>query len=204
MAIDLTSYTNIESGLFVEIICSKYRTTSSGSYTTTALRFTDRMQPYTVEGGYYSAVGQLLNITSTSSELRVSPNDLTVSISGIATDSASLLQIIYSKFKGSTINIYRGIINSNTASLISMSGNPIGKFKGVITNYSLTEDYNFDNRISTNTISFNCASVVDVLDKKISGRRTNPENQKLLYPNDLSMDRVPGLVGSYFDFGVKK
>jgi len=96
MAIDLTSYTNIESGLFVEIICSKYRTTSSGSYTTTALRFTDRMQPYTIEGGYYSAVGQLLNITSTSSELRVSPNDLTVSISGIATDSASLLQIIYS------------------------------------------------------------------------------------------------------------
>lgn len=204
MPINLTSYTNIESGLFVEIICTKYRTTSSGSYTTETLRFTDRPQAFSVAGEVYSSVGHLLNITSSSSELRVSPNDITVSISGIASDSASLLQIIYSKFKGSKINIYRGIIDNSTGALLSISGNPIGKFKGVITNYNLSEDFNYDGRISTNTVSFNCASVVDVLDKKYTGRRTNPENQKLLYPSDLSMDRVPGLVGSYFDFGVKK
>ena len=204
MTINLTSYTNIESGLFVEIICTKYKTTSGGSFTTQALRFTDRSIGFLVAGEVYTSIGHLLSITGTSSELRVSPNDLTVSISGIASDSASLLQIIYSRFKGSKINIYRGIINSDTGVLLSISDNPIGKFKGIITNYTLTEDFNYNGRVSTNTVSFTCASVVDVLERKITGRRTNPESEKQLYPSDLSMDRVPGLVGSYFDFGVKK
>jgi hypothetical protein len=204
MPINLTSYTNIESGLFVEIICSKYKSSSGASFTTQALRFSDRMQAFTVAGEVYSSIGHLLSITGTSSELRVSANDLTVSISGIASDSPSLLQIIYSRFKGSTINIYRGIIDNSTGALLSTSGNPIGKFKGIITNYTLTEDFNYDGRVSTNTVSFTCASVVDVLERKITGRRTNPESEKQLYPSDLSMDRVPGLVGSYFDFGVKK
>jgi DNA repair exonuclease SbcCD nuclease subunit len=44
--------------------------------------------------------------------------------------------------------------------------------------------------------------VVELLNNKTSGRRTNPGDQKEWYPTDLSMDRVPGLANSNFNFGA--
>ena len=46
------------------------------------------------------------------------------------------------------------------------------------------------------------SSVVELLNNKVSGRQTNPRDQKLYYPTDLSMDRVPALAKSNFNFGA--
>jgi hypothetical protein len=59
-------------------------------------------------------------------------------------------------------------------------------------------------RSSTNTITLICANNLTILANTLKGRRTNPVDQRKYYPNDLSMDRVPKLIDSYFDFGVPK
>jgi hypothetical protein len=93
------------------------------------------------------------------------------------------------------------LFTPGTTNLIPITINPIGRFFGFVNNYQLAEDYSIETRTASNTIVMTCSSVVDVLDNKISGRKTNPASQKLYFPNDLSMDRVPSLVNSVFNFG---
>jgi hypothetical protein len=78
------------------------------------------------------------------------------------------------------------------------------RFIGFVNNMALDEEYDTENRISSNTVVLSCSSVVDVMQNKISGRRTNPASMKRFYSSDISMDRVPTLINSYFDFGAKK
>jgi hypothetical protein len=44
--------------------------------------------------------------------------------------------------------------------------------------------------------------VVNVLENKVAGRKTNPKSQKQFYPSDRSMDRVPTLKGATYNFGA--
>lgn len=200
MPINLTSYTSIESGLFVRIECDKYRTSPSAGFSTQVLRFSDLIRTVTINSESYPGLGRLLSISSTSSDLRVNGQELTIVVSGIP--NASIAEIVNSRIKGSSVEIRRGIFNASTGQLLAISGNPVGRFFGIITNYSLNEEYNIENKTSTNTIVITCASDVEVLAKKLGGRKTNPESQKLLYPSDLGMDNVPKLVGTYFNFGA--
>jgi hypothetical protein len=39
------------------------------------------------------------------------------------------------------------------------------------------------------------------LQNRISGLKTNPTVWKNFYPNDTSMDRVPVIASTFFDFG---
>lgn len=199
MSLDLTTYASLQSNLFVELIIEKYRTSAGSGFTTQTLRFSDRLTPYTISGQVYTGLGKLLSITNSSSELRATPFDVTVTLSGIP--NTSIAEIIHSRIKGSTITISRGLFNANTEQLLAVSPNPVGRFKGYVNNYSLNEDYDADSRTSTNTIVLICSSTVSLLQNKISGRRTNPESQKRFYSTDVSMDRVPVLKDSYFDFG---
>jgi hypothetical protein len=200
MALDLSSYTAIQSNLFVRLTIDEYRTGTSGSYTSQVLKFCDRQGSYTIGSDTYNGLGNLMAVTSTSSEIRVSGQEVTVTVSGIP--ETSINEIVNSKIKGSQIIIYRVLFNPTTNVALSISGNPAGRFTGFVTNYSLTEEYDILSRTSTNTISFHCASVIDVLANTASGRRTNPEDQKSWYPSDLSMDRVPSLAKSNFNFGA--
>jgi hypothetical protein len=75
---------------------------------------------------------------------------------------------------------------------------------GFVTNYSISEEYDNQARTAKSSIIFTCASKLDVLGNTSSGRRTNPDDQKALYPTDISMDRVTSLSGSNFNFGAPK
>jgi hypothetical protein len=162
------------------------------------LRFSNYNIPLTVNGYLYTGIGQLMAVTETTNELRVSPNELTVTISGIPPEN--IVQVLSYKFKGSPIYVYRGLFNPTTGMLISGTPNPIGKFQGLINNFTLNEEWSGQD--ATNTISFVCTSTVGLLSNKISGRRTNPVDEKAWYPGDLSMDRVPTLANSNFNFGA--
>jgi len=141
-------------------------------------------------------VGALTGVSSTRSELRTSSNSVTVSLSGIP--NSSIIEIINSKIKSSRVDIYRAYFDAQTNAQI---GDVQGRFKGFVNNYSLEEDFDINARTSTNTILLECASNIDVLGNKRTGRKTNPESQKKHFPNDLSMDRVPNLENTTFDFG---
>jgi hypothetical protein len=201
MTINLSSYKTIQSNLFVRIQVDQYRTTSTGGYTQEILRFSDSLQTVTINAEQYLPLGRLMSIGDSRSELRVTGNELDIVLSGIP--DTSLTEILYSKIKGSPVRIYRLLSDASTGVALNIPGNPAGRYRGFVNNYSLNEEYDTDTRTSSNTIVLNCASSIDVLTNKFAGRKTNPQSQKKFYPGDISMDRVPTLENATFDFGKK-
>ena len=197
--INLSTYSAVRTALFVKIKIDEYRTTASGAFAPTVLAFSDHNDNFTIDGQVYVNVGRLMNVTASNSELRASSNSVTISLSGIP--NSAIAEIVNSKIKSAPVDIYRAFFNPSTGAQI---GDTQGRFRGFVNNYSLNEDYDVNARTASNTIILECASSIDILSRKYSGRRTNPESQKKYFPLDLSMDRVPVLENTTFDFGAPK
>jgi hypothetical protein len=80
--------------------------------------------------------------------------------------------------------------------------NPLIRFQGIVNNYSLEEDWTPGGTDARNTIAFICSSTVELMTNKVAGRRTNPIDENYFFPTDRSMDRVPNLANSNFNFGA--
>lgn len=203
MTLALTSYKAVESNLFVKIEVAYYKANPAATPSAVDLLFTDRMVSTSLEGDTYVGLGKLVSITGSTSELRASSNDLTITISGVPDTSIS--EIINSRIKGSSVTVYRGLYDASSGQFLSsVTGNPVIRFKGFVNNISLEEDYDVENRVSTNTIVFTCSNVVDIFENKIAGRKTNPSSNKKFFSTDISMDKVPNLTSTEFDFGAGK
>jgi hypothetical protein len=192
MSINLSAYRSIQTNLFVRLDIPGYQ----------VLTFSDYHRDYNIAGTNYTGIGQLLAVTNTTNNLRAAPEDITISISSIPASNISA--ILDNKIKGSNIKIYRGFFDPTTGSLLAVTGNPAGKFQGVVNNFDITDDLDVGDDTGTITLTLTCTSVVELLNNKITGRRTNPTDQKLFYPSDSSMDRVPSLAKSNFNFGAPK
>lgn len=190
MAIDLSSYNAIQTNLFVRLDVPGYQ----------VLKFSDLPYPYTINSESYTALGQLLSITDTNFELRATPQEVTVAISGIP--SANVTDILANKVKGSNIIIYRGFFNPKTGQLLSVAGNPAQKFQGVVSNFDITDELEMGSLTGSVTLTLTCSSIVELLSNKVTGRRTNPIDMKQFYPTDVSFDKVPALANSNFNFGA--
>jgi hypothetical protein len=164
------------------------------------LTFSDYYKTLTIDGTDYVGLGQLMNLTETVSDLRATPQELTVTISGIPT--ANLTDFLTKSIKGSDVSVLRGIFNPQTGALLAITGNPAGRFFGIVNNYAITEDYPETGKDASNSISIICNSNIGTLDRKTTGRFTNPVSQKSFYPSDLSMDRVPNIAGTNLNFGA--
>lgn len=202
MSIDLSSYASIGTALLVSITVDEYKATPSATPSSTVLRFTDYYKNIVYGGNTYTALGRLVGVTTTTSELKTSTSEITITISGIP--NTSIAEIINSRIKGCPVNVYRYVFNSATEQMLAISGNPAGRFFGVVNNYSLDEDYDNATKTATNTITLVCSSITEILGNKTAGRKTNPNSHKTFYPSDVSMDRVPNLKGTNFDFGVPR
>lgn len=202
MPLSLSNYDAIQTNLFVRLNVEYYKASPGDTASTQILTFSDRNISTSINGDTYVGLGNLLSITNSTSELSPSSGDLTITLSGIP--NSSIAEIMNSRIKGSDIKVMRGIYNASTGTLLTGIGtNPINRFMGFVNNLSLNEDYDVITRTSSNTLVLVCSSVVDVLNNKVSGRKTNPDSQKKFFPSDISMDRVPTIESSYFDFGAK-
>lgn len=188
--IDLSTYGEIETALFCRMDVPDYA----------ILRFSNYNRPLTVNGESYNGLGTLLGITDSASSLRSSGGGLTITLSGIP--NTSIAEILNNKIKGSAIQIWRVVFDPRTGQQLNIPGNPAGRFQGIVNNYSLEEDWQPGTDTSSNTMVLTCSSTVEILSNKVSGRRTNPTDQKAFYTGDLSMDRVPTLANSNFNFGA--
>ena len=72
------------------------------------------------------------------------------------------------------------------------------KFKGIVTNYSISDQIDVSSSTSSSTIALTCNSMVEVLMNKVNGRRTNSSDF-----TDKSMSKVQALSYSNFNFGAK-
>jgi hypothetical protein len=189
MSLDLSTYDSLQTNLFVRLDIPGYQ----------VLTFSDYHKNLTFGGTTYSGLGQLLSLSNTTNNLRATSEELSMSISGIP--AGNITDILNNKVKGSSLKVYRAFFDSITGELLNIAGNPAGKFQGVVNNFDISDDLEMGSDTGTITLTLTATSVVDMLTKKVSGRRTNPIDQKALYPNDQSMDRVPSLAKSNFNFG---
>lgn len=191
MTVSLASLRAVETALFVRIDVPGYD----------VLRFSNYYRPYTINGESYTGLGTLVGITNSDNNLRAAPGTLTITISGIP--NSNLAEILDSKIKGSNVQVWRVFFDPVTGQPLDLAVNPIGRFQGIVNNYSLDESWEQGSQTITNTMGIICSSTVQVLNNKISGRRTNSTDQKRLYPTDTSMDRVAVLATTNFNFGAQ-
>jgi hypothetical protein len=191
MVQDLSSYRSIQTNYFVRIDVP-----GAGNRITVS----DYHKDYVLNSYTYTGVGDLLNLSKTTSNIRATSDEFTLGISGIPAGNIS--KFISQKVKGSEVYVTRGIFHPTTGELLSIANNPSSKFVGVVNNFTIKDD--LDGSDGELTIVITVSSVVEQLTNKVSGRRTNPIDQAEFYPNDESFDRVPQLTKSNFNFGAPR
>lgn len=185
----LTDYNSIKTHTFIKI-----------ELDSETWLFSDANTAYTFDGNEYIGAGQLISLTSTQSELRVSSSSVTINISGIPNSEIS--NVLNSGVKGQSVKIYRGFFDVNTGDWIALDVNPLLRYRGFINNFSISETWDNVSRTADNIIHLECASSIDQLQYKITGRATNPSSENKFFANDNSMDRVPNLENATFNFGA--
>jgi len=193
--IDLSTYPAIQTALFVKLDIPDYGITRFSDF--------DRVLAIEESDGNqydYDALGQLMSVSATGSDLRSTPGEVTITLSGIP--AANINQVLNYKIKGSEIEVRRAVFDPTTSLLLDIADNPMGKFVGIINNYEIVDDMSSSDGTGSVSINLVCTSILQVLSTKLSGRRTNPIDQKTYFPSDLSMDRVPSLANSNFNFGA--
>lgn len=189
MTTDLSSYASIATAFFVRLDVEDLG----------VLCFSNYYKDFVIGSDNYNALGSLMNLSDTTSELKLSDKEITITLSGIPTTNID--SVLDYNMKGSSVEIYRGIFNAQTgASIVS----PVGKFKGLVNNFALQEEYQEGSKDSSVTILLTCTSIVGTLRKKRAGRFTNPTDHRRFFPTDAGMDRVPNLIKSNFNFGAPK
>lgn len=188
--IDFRNTSALESAVFIKWTIPNFETAYLSDYNL----------PVSFGGNTYTSIGKLMSVSSTTTELKVSPSEVSVGLSGIPANSIS--EILTKEIKGSGLEIYRGFFNPTTHALLSLPGNtnPTLKFKGIVTNYEISDSFEYETNTFLTTITLTCNSIVEVLSNKVSGRRTNPVD----FPNEDSMRRVQALANSNFNFGAPK
>lgn len=188
--LNLSSYGSVQTCLFVRMDIP----------TLGVLKFSDYYKAYTINAESYTALGSIMSVSETISELKLSSSELNISLSGILTSNMDA--VLDYNIKGAPVKVYRVFFDPTTGAALSISGNPATKFIGIINNYNLVEEFDDVSKNSTVTINFACTSNIGIIQNRVAGRRTNPDDQKKLYPTDISMDRVPSLVDANFNFGA--
>lgn len=148
----------------------------------------------------YAPAGVLMSVSEGISELRATSVETAIGLSGIPVEYAITVQA--ARLKGSRVEIRRVFTDPITDNPLTIAGNPVFMFQGVVTNYGFSEQYNEFSDESSLVINLSCASLVDMLNTKIAGRRTNQESMNQFYPSDSSFNRITNLIGRPFDFGA--
>jgi hypothetical protein len=179
---------SINYGEFVKL------TTATNVYT-----FCNAAAPITVNGTTYSNLGSLLAIGDIKREMKATSADLSISLTGV--DGSNVSIILAADIKGSKVEVWRGFFDSNNQIITTPTQQFFKRYQGYVSNYSITEDWNEDLRTRVATCSISCASFRTILENRIAGITTNPVVWKSFYSGDVSMDRVPVIASTYFDFG---
>lgn len=181
---------SITHGEFVKLV------TASATYT-----FCNAAAAITVGGNTFSGLGSLLSVGAVNREIKATSIDMIIGLIGI--DPTNVNLVLSADIKGSTLEVWRGFFDSNYQIITSPSTQFFKRYQGIVSNISLTEDWNENIRSRTVTASISCTSFRAILENKISGIRTNVNSWQQQYASDVSMSRVAAISGQYFDFGAK-
>jgi len=171
-----------------------------GNPVTTTYSFCNAAAPITVSGITFSNLGMLLQLGDIPQDIKSTSDDITISLTGI--DPTNVGLILSSNIKGSTVEIWRGFLDSNNQIITSPSTQFFKRYTGIINSVGISEDFNDQARTRVATCTISCTSMRKVLENRIAGLRTNQKSWQFFYPSDTSMNRVAAISNQYFDFGA--
>tara|TARA_R100001460_G_scaffold38649_1_gene73176 strand:+ start:10762 stop:11403 length:642 start_codon:yes stop_codon:yes gene_type:complete len=155
-------------------------------------------KPVTYNSNTYTELGSFLQVSEFQEDIRTTNGDISLTLSGIPSEQNYLSLILTTPVKGGNISVYRGFYDTTTHELDTSQ--VYKRFQGVITNFAIQEDFTPGSTL-TNSVTVTCASINAILENKINGQRTNPDDRDRLFPSDAVFDRVPQLYNISFDFG---
>jgi len=153
----------------------------------------------TVDGMTFSNLGSLLTISAIDRNIKANSADLAISLTGV--DGTNIAVVLAANIKGSNIDVWRGFLDSNNQIITSPSQQFFKRYSGIVSNCSITEDFNDQLRTRIATVGITCASFRTILENRIQGIKTTPKAWNFIYSSDTSMNRVPAIAATYFDFG---
>lgn len=165
----------------------------------TIYRIANTYNPITWNGESYTALGHFLGITEIQEDLRATNNTISVTLSGIPSDVAGepnyIGLMLQEPIKGSRIQIYRAFFDPDTGLLLN--NQVFLRFSGYVSNFSLAEGNGQFEKSGVNTITLQCSNINGIIERRISGRRTNAKD----FDTDTGMYRVVEISNRSFDFG---
>lgn len=197
LTLPLTTSTQITHAVLIKLSVNTSTYTIANSY-----------GPLTYQGTTYLGLGHFLSMAEIQDELQPTTSQLQITLSGVPKDvgeqglgiyNSYIALVLDQKIKGSKVEIYRALFDPNTGEI--SSGSTSLRFSGYISNFTISDSTDIESKTDSYTISVACSSILGILDRKITGRRTNGTDQKALYPTDVSMDRVVAISNTAFDFG---
>lgn len=156
-------------------------------------------------GNIYQALAGFLTVSEIQSNVNSTNDDIQIGLSAIP--SVYISEILGYPIKGAEVVIYRAFFDYTTQEVLT--GEVYRRFNGVITNFNIQEDIDPNSAAPSvnHTITVMASSILGVLENKVTGRRTNPDDFEIVFSEignsgtDPSMDRVMTLHNASFDFG---
>jgi 3D (Asp-Asp-Asp) domain-containing protein len=161
--------------------------------------FCNAAAPITVSGMTFNNLGSLLSISQIDRNIKATSTDLTIQLTGV--DGSNVAIILGANIKGSNIDVWRGFLDAQNQIITTPTLQFFKRYTGIVSNASITEQFDDDLRVRIATVGISCSSFRSILDNRIQGIKTVPKAWNFIYPNDTSMNRVPIVASTYFDFG---
>ena len=154
----------------------------------------------TVDGMTFDNLGSLLQLGDIQRDIKATSDDLTLSLTGI--DAQNVGIILSADIKGSIVEVWRGFMDENNQIITTPTQQFFKRYQGIVASVSITENWNTQLRQRIATCTIACSSMRQILMNRVAGVKTNPSSWNFIYPNDTSMNRVPVIASTYFDFGA--
>jgi hypothetical protein len=155
-------------------------------------------KPVTYDGDTYSELGSFLQVGDLTEDIKTTNGDITLALSGIPSEADYMSQVLTAPIKGGTVKLSRAFFDTNYTYNPS---NVYGRYSGVITNFSISEDEDIITGKLNNTVAITCASINTILENKVTGQRTQVPDRQKFFVGDQTFNRVPDLQNVQFDFG---
>lgn len=164
----------------------------------TTYHLSSAYKPVSYNSNTYSELGSFIQVGDLTEDIKTTNGDITVSLSGIPSEADYMANVLTTPIKGGTIQISRAFFDDDYGFNAS---NVYGRYKGVITNFSISEDEDILTGKLNNTISITCASINTILENKVAGQRTSLTDRQKFFVGDQTFKRVADLQNVQFDFG---
>ncbi len=208
---------NITTALFVDWYIPNY--SEGPSVIPSVFRFSDYNRyidfgdalPSGVGGnaGYYP-LQRLLTISPSKNQVQTSGDGITITINAYETGTYEDMDFLRnSRIEGSEITVKRAIFDTDGNLLSMTSPNPIGRFKGFVSTFTINDSYDITTGKSDTIITLNVTDYKNSLSKKIAGRKTTRPYRGGFYDDDGNFyfdqcfSAVSKLSNTKFEWGKK-